>query len=419
MEDNILQNLRKYSKPTFEDVPVENLQYAAGLSDTDGCFQIKDGITPMFYISQAEKGIGALHFMYNAFGGEVTLHRKGNENHQTAYSWCLFGEDSKRYSEIISPHLLIKKREAILLVQFPLVKLIRSPIVAEHSVYGEVKEFATIVECSDYLGIKKFHSEKLSKTFVHNGWTIKRKYTDQELTEFADKKKAIDKKLREYHHSPHDDIPEDVVPSIPWIAGIMDAEGTFDTNGKSGMHHSITQKYQPLLNLFKRLYGGSVWHRKGSDTWAWSVYTEAKRLTQEIAPYIHGKKKQVDLLLDMKPGEAPQIHLKLRELKGNHTAPTPRIDALKAGAPGIKSSVTKPHTAPKELPAGVFYQNKEKTRIKAQVQYKKKIYVIGFFEPSQVEEAHKLYLEYKNAISLEKRGGPKVEFGDLTCHECK
>jgi hypothetical protein len=328
------------------------LQYAAGFSDTDGCFHVH-WKRQRFYISQAEKGIAALHFMYDTFGGEVTIHKKGNERHQTSYDWILCFEDAVKYTKAIMDYLIIKKREAIVFVD------------------------ATLT-----------------------------------LNE-------LDTKLRHYHNTPHDNIPDDIVPSKAYIAGLIDGEVCFQVNGKSGQHHSVTQKYRPMLDMLHRLYGGTVFYRKGSDTYGWEVYTEAKRLVQDIAPYIRGKKKQVELLLNMKPGEAPQVHVKLRQLKGNFTAPTPRIDALKAGAPGIKASVAKPHTDPKELPAGVFYQNKEKTRIKAQIQYKKKVYVIGFFEPSQVNEAHKLYLEYKNAISLEKRGGPKVEFEDLTCHERK
>ena len=127
------------------------------------------------------------------------------------------------------------------------------------------------------------------------------------------------------------------------------------------------------------------------------------------------------LLLNMKPGEAPEIYVKLRELKGNCTSPTPRVDALKEGAPGIKPTVTKPHTAPKKLPTGVFYYNKKnnKNKIVAQIQYNKKIYKLKVFDVDKADEAHRLYLQYKNAISLEKRGGPKIDFGDIMFVERK
>jgi hypothetical protein len=100
-------------------------------------------------------------------------------------------------------------------------------------------------------------------------------------------------------------------------------------------------------------------------------------------------------------------------LKGNFTAPTPSIDGLKNGAPGIKQSQTKPHTPPKELPHGVFYLGENKTRVFAKIQYKKIVYRLGVFDRENVAEAEQLYLKYKNDIAAEKRGGAKVDFTNI------
>jgi len=123
-----------------------------------------------------------------------------------------------------------------------------------------------------------------------------------------------------------------------------------------------------------------------------------------------GKKKQVDLILNMKPGEAHQIHVKLRELKGKCTAPTPCIDNINAGK-GPE------YTAIKKLPTGVHVNGRvSSNRIKAQIQHNKKIYVLGLFDVGQEEEAHNLFLEYKKNIALEKRGGPKVDLSKFTTY---
>lgn len=417
IEEAIKANTRPYKECNFKDIPIEHVQYAAGLSDTDGCFQVSTGNVAKFYINQAERGIDALHFMYDTFGGVIYLHKKGNEKHQTSYDWCLHAKDAIDYSKLVMDYLLIKKREAEVLATFPLVNKHQVYLVCTNKTTGDIIEFDTLTDCQKHFNKKpiKFTNDQS----VIGNWTIKKKYTSEQMEQFMQVKSDIDKQLRMFHNTAHDEIPVDIVPSHAWIAGIMDGEGTFDTNGKSGQHHGITQKWRPLLDLFKRLYGGSVWYRKGSDTFGWEVYTEAKRLVQEISPYIRGKKKQVDLLLNMKPGEAPEIHVKLRELKGNCTATTPRVDALKDGAHGIKATVTKPHTAPRKLPTGVFKFGLGDNRIKAQIQYKKKIYILGVFDADKSDDAHQLYLQYKNAISLEKRGGPKVDFGDTKHWERK
>lgn len=410
MDKAIKANTRPYKECTFTDIPIEHIHYAAGLSDTDGCFQICSN-SAKFYIGQAEKGIDALHFMYDTFGGVIYLHKKGNEKHQTSYDWSLYGENAIQYSKIIMDYLLIKKREAEVLIKCPLIYKNRIYLICNNKTTGDVIEFDTIGDCKKHFNknTMKFVNDQL----IIDDWIIKKKYNSEQLDQFMQMRIDIDNELKRLHNTPHDEIPIDIVPSHAWIAGVMDGEGTFDTNGKSGQHHGITQKWRPLLDLYKRLYGGSVWYRKGSDTFGWEVYTEAKRLVQEIAPYIKGKKKQVDLLINMKPGEAPEIHVKLRELKGNCTAPTPRVDALKDGAHGIKATVTKPHTAPRKLPTGVFKFGLRDNRIKAQIQYNKKIYILGVFDADNADEAHQLYLQYKNTISLEKRGGPKVDFGDI------
>lgn len=418
IEEAIKLNTRPYKACNFTDIPIEHIQYAAGLSDTDGCFQVVAGNQPKFYIAQAEKGIDALHFMYNTFGGVIYLHKKGDEKHQTAYDWCLYAEDAIEYSKLVMNHLLIKKREAEVLIKFPLVYIDRVYVVCHNKNTGEEMEFDTLVKCQNHFNVSKIDLNKNTQCIIGD-WIIRKKYTKEQIDGYLQIRKDVDTELRRLHNTQHDEIPIDVVPSHAWIAGVMDGEGTFDTNGKSGQHHGITQKWRPLLDLFKRLYGGSVWYRKGSDTFAWEVYTEAKRLVKDIAPYMRGKKKQIDLLVNMQPGQAPDIHVKLRELKGNYTAPTPRVDALKEGAPGIKPTVTKPHTAPKTLPTGVFKFGMGENKIKAQIQYNKKIYILGVFEADQTDAAHQLYLKYKEAINIEKRGGAKVDFGETKHWERK
>lgn len=409
MSVRIKKNVRPYKEPNWDNIQIEVIQYAAGFSDTDGCFQIHHN-SPSFHIGQAEKGINALHFMYENFGGAIYIQKQGNDKHQTSYYWCLTRQNAIEYTKLLIPHLLIKKREAEVLINF-VTGRIMSITEAHNNETGEILQFETATDCVRHFGVTKNIIDKLPLTY--GSWYIKRKYSEEEIQKIQEERDEIDRKLKEIKKTPHDEIPEDVIPSIPWRAGVIDGEGCLFVNGKSGQHHSITQKYKPLLEVFKRLYGGSLWYRKGSNTYGWEVYTEAKKMLTEIAPYLQGKKKQAELILNMQPGEAPKVHLLLRELKGNFTAPTPSIDGLKNGAPCIKPNQTKPHTPPKELPHGVFYFSQKKERVCARIQYDKKVYSLGVFNRENVAEAEQLYLKYKNDIAAEKRGGAKVDFTNI------
>jgi hypothetical protein len=408
LSDVIKNNLRPYKEPNYSNIALEVVQYAAGLSDTDGSFKISSN-SPVFAIEQAEKGINALHYMHECFGGAVYLHKEGNDKHQTSYTYLLKSNNAIEYAKLVLPHLLIKKREANVFVNYVVGKFMFLQ-EAYNIQTGEILEFDNGVECANYFGLKKELVQK--SNYIENGdWVIKKKYSEEEIEDIHLQRRDIEQKLKNYKETPHDEIAEDIIPSIPWRAGVIDGEGSLNVNGKSGQHHSITQKYKPLLELFKRLYGGSLYYRKGSDTYGWEASREAYRLLREVGPYVQGKKKQADLILNMKPGEAPQVHVKLRELKANCTIPTPSIDAIKNGAPGIKASQTKPHKPPKTLPKGLFLLPSQ--NIKVQIQYDKKVFRLGVFEMKDIKEAEELYQKYADAISLEKRGGAKADFTDI------
>ena len=61
MEEAIKANTRPYKACNFADIPIEHAQYAAGLSDTDGCFQVVTENHAKFYICQAERGLNCYY----------------------------------------------------------------------------------------------------------------------------------------------------------------------------------------------------------------------------------------------------------------------------------------------------------------------------------------------------------------------
>lgn len=407
MDELIAKNIRKYKKVIYnEDIGIEKIQYASGLIDTDGCFLASDENDLRIFIGQAENGIDCLHFMYDNFGGIIKLHKKGNENHQTSYTWLLLGKDAQDFSKLIYQYLLIKKRESKLFNEFPLDNTHFVSVIAKNIKTNEEKTFINSRECSNYIGKNRILFEKDINLIIFNDWEIRKLLSKEYIENIKQKRKSINAQIKKYKTEPHDEIPEDIIPSSAYIGGLCDGEICIMCEGKYTIHHSISQKYNPILKLMKRIYGGTISYRKFNNSWTWEIYTFAREFLENLSPYIVGKKKQVDLILNMKPGEAQKVHVELRTLKGKCTALTPVIDAINAGNVQV-------FTEAKKFPMGVF-KNGDRDRLKAQIQYNKKVYVLGWFALDQVEKAHELYLKFKKNIALEKRGGPKVNFDGLS-----
>ena len=115
---------------------------------------------------------------------------------------------------------------------------------------------------------------------------------------------------------------------------------------------------------------------------------------RQLAPYIVGKKKQVDLDLAMEPGEGAKTHALLRELKGKGKMKTAKIDRYNPG-----TSVT--YGPIKDLPRGIF-RNHEAQLIRVQIQHQKQVDTLKTFHIDDLDKAVALYKETKAKIRMDK-----------------
>ena len=339
-----MAHVREYIVKEFGDcVSDDVMDYTAGLFDADGHIHSSTQVS----ICQSERGIKALHFVYEHFGGKIVVQVKANELHQAAYNWILNGQPCMQFAHILKDRLILKKREMILLLEY-------------------------------------FDAPIRSKS-------------------------KIMKRIKELRHSPHDPIPEDVMPSNAYFAGFSDGEITLDANGKSYQHHNITQKYRPILDLFQKRWGGRVNVSKKSETrnesYYWDIYTFADKFLTSIAPYIVGKREQVELIINMKPGEGQLVHAKLHDMKGNVTVPTPKIDRINRGEGRVYK------LPPKTLPRGV-HLIESSGKYRAMLRYEKQQYTLGMFDTA--ESAKAKYDEVCEAVLRWKCGGPPVDLAAYT-----
>lgn len=380
-----------------ENVDINALQYIAGFIDSDGCFLIQkkgkiESYNCIITIGQAEKGIDALYYIYENIGGSVRVHvyREETDNNQTSYSWYICGNDAVIFANMIIPFLILKKREASIFIKFPIMDIHVIPIIATNTKTGEKKEYETLKICSKAFNYSNFAFKKRDK-IIYNDWEIKKKFNKDEIENIQNIRKDLYQKLQEIKTKPHEPIPDTIEVSDAYFAGFFDGDGRFNTNGKSAQNHSITQKYPEICKLFQKTFGGTVCYCKSKNQWNWEIYTGAADFVRRIAPYIVGKKKQAELILNMKAGESSKVHAELRDMKGKGKMKTPEIDSINGGNPQYTTPV-------RELPKGVFRKNS--TEYRAQIQHNKKIYNLGVF--TDINQAHQKYLEVKNGISMAK-----------------
>jgi hypothetical protein len=411
-EELILNNLfiqMTYLRPLIDlKLPDDEIafQYSAGLIDTDGSIQYIS-----LQITQAEKGINALLFMYETFGGVIGPHLHETEKRQNSYQWRLTGIiPIQMFLAKIVKYMTVKKREAEIIINLPSTHIQVIPLLVTNTITNVTKELPSLRAVAQWLNYKRFDLDQDAHCKLErNGVTylIKRKYTKEQIQAIAKTKQQMCAKLVEYHHKAHDPIPNDFIMTIPYLAGVIDGDGCLDTHGKSLQHHSVKQRCEPLVKALSSQFGG-VHYKRPDNVWEWSIYhqDESDKILEQIAPYLKGKSKQAEIILAMAPGEASQVHAKLRELKGNINRPTVRIDAT------INNEPEKFKTPPKVLPVGV-YQNKCNERYYSKIRVNKIEY--NLCHNVGIEKAQEIYKKYKKLALKERRTGEmQVDWAQFT-----
>jgi hypothetical protein len=255
--------------------------------------------------------------------------------------------------------------------------------------------FPTLKECSVHLGRHLIFDGKTK--IITQGWEIKKSLSEDEIKDIMTLRSKMFDEIKKLKTIPHDPIPAEFTPTDAYFGGFFDGDGRFDTHGKSGQRHTVVQKYPEICNLFKQTFGGTMYFCSGKNAYAWDIHTGADEFLRRIAPHIVGKKKQADMILAMKPGDATKTHAALSKLKGKGAG------AIYDKNTGVEGGAT--FTPVRDLPKGVF--NEHGRHFVAQIQYEKKIYKLGKFK--NPEDAHELYMRVKKDITMSKANGKTMD----------
>lgn len=103
-----------------------DIKYLAGLIDGEGCFSIQKRtgkqyrrgyyFFPRLFIRITDKAICPI--LKDNFGGYITFSKSKKSNHKDAYRWTIQGKLLTGLLKDLIPHLIIKKQQANILLQF-------------------------------------------------------------------------------------------------------------------------------------------------------------------------------------------------------------------------------------------------------------------------------------------------------------
>lgn len=102
----------------------KDLAYIAGFIDGEGCIRIgvsKNSRNPSLQVNASNSVIAPLEFIQTLFGGSIYVWEHTNIKWKTSYRWAIYGRQGAIVLKSILPYLIIKKRQALLGIEYVLL----------------------------------------------------------------------------------------------------------------------------------------------------------------------------------------------------------------------------------------------------------------------------------------------------------
>jgi len=93
----------------------DDLMYAAGFLDGEGCFSINDH---KISVSSENTYKPVIDWLYDIFGGSVNIGTKAKNKWRNTYRWQVCGDNALEVCQILAPILKEKNKQALLLISF-------------------------------------------------------------------------------------------------------------------------------------------------------------------------------------------------------------------------------------------------------------------------------------------------------------
>lgn len=298
---------------------VEDMQYMAGHADGDASVAI---LLPsnsrrhlgLVYV-RIDKSVKNPHmsqWFVEKFGGKLKAPRllsQQRPNNSDTVTWQLEGNAAVEFCRIVGLHSHIKRREFQMASKFPADAVRRTKLTAVRLRKGHIeKHFESLTRAGEFVGRdpSAIYSA-LHRGGLCAGWSVER---HQLFT--RDQVKML---IQQMHMSLRlmKKLPGEAVEgplSLPYVAGLFDAEGSLSIMGMNSFATSISQKDPAIRVALQRQFGGA------SSGWSWRAPQCGRPLLRLILPYCIEKRAQVELVLSMN-GNGPEIKAKLNPLQRN------------------------------------------------------------------------------------------------------
>ena len=233
---------------------MEGLQYAAGLFDSDGCV--------------------------------VITHKGGNQNGSVVVS---YHQAERGWGALNEVHCILG-----------------GTLYNQKTTGNRQQQKQLQIVGSEVAAALAAHSHLKTKQLEFAAQYVRSRFVD-DMEELAAMKKE-----------PHATI---VCPlQIPYVAGFFDGDGCVVFRPKTGtVCAEICQKFPAICEAFKLQFGGSIYKGKDREQYTWHLgSTKAVDFYKRILPFLHGKKRQVEIIFEYVAGKLTPLETQqgLRALKG-------------------------------------------------------------------------------------------------------
>ena len=306
--------------------------WVGGNFDGDGCVGLYKATNLAVVIGKAENAWHVLDRLQELFGGSIHLFHQETETHQAAKNWKLIGRSAVEFCKVMQKYTLFKRPQLALAATHPIDDLrimIWKPVMATDPRTGAETMYPNMWDAAQKLPrvtvcaiVKCARGDKHYNTC--GGFKWQKLENPVKRTEVRDRVKNIAKGLKQLKKVEHEET--DMEMPLPFVAGLIDSDGTMSVTKFGKVRVSLCQKYPAMCNALQRQFGGKVWYveekmskdgkKRQMAHYVWSANGNAGDILRTIRPYLLEKQGQADLILTADSFNAVDVNAQVSKLKG-------------------------------------------------------------------------------------------------------
>lgn len=312
---------------------VEDLQWAAGHFDGDGCVYLRrkeKTYVLTVTVKKAVKGGDSAAKFQKWFGGSLSTP-------VGVVDWTATHNAAATFCQVIEPYVILKHAQVQLALQVTNPERCNHPAPLEvtNSQNGELlhcqskRELARILQISRPT-LDRWIAQDIYPTTLKNvNWVLQTRPVAQTLSAAAraanvkehSNRAEVYKQLQNLKKQTHSPVNGPL--PLAYIAGLIDADGCIQAARKGrSIKLTFTQKYPAMCLALRKQFGGSVYTSATKTCSNWTIQAGADAVMQLLLPFLVEKKRQAAIAVSIRTASLEQVALsllkkELSELKGN------------------------------------------------------------------------------------------------------